>query len=100
MYSCSPAADDSEVVLNALVVDVRSLLQKRHGDLRVADALGSGGHAGGQPPHCVRGAMGEVEHRARRRGRRRARVRMEEGRKAFGVGRAQRAVMESLAAVP
>ena len=43
-----PLANDGEVVLDALVVDVRVGLEAGHGHLRRADGLRSGGHAGGQ----------------------------------------------------
>ncbi|KAF8954574.1 hypothetical protein BDZ97DRAFT_1864540, partial [Flammula alnicola] len=40
-----PVADDNEVVLDALIVDVFVLLKKRHGDFGVANAWGGCGHA-------------------------------------------------------
>jgi hypothetical protein len=39
-----PFADDDKVVLDALVVDVFTLLEEGNLDLGVTDALGGGGH--------------------------------------------------------
>ena len=60
-----PVTDNGEVVLDALVVDVRIGLEKRHGDLGGPDRLSGGGHACGQPLERPLGRSrlgGEVEH--------------------------------------
>lgn len=45
----TPVADNCEVVLNALVVDICIRLEEGHGDLGGTDGLSGGGHARGQP---------------------------------------------------
>jgi hypothetical protein len=59
-----PTANNVEVVVNALVVDVRALLEQRHGDFGVANALDGSGHTGGQPPCRFCSAL-RVEHYCR-----------------------------------
>lgn len=56
-----PAANNVEVVVNALVVDVRALLEQRHGDFGIANAFDGSGHTGGQPPCRFCSAL-RVEH--------------------------------------
>ena len=59
-----PLADDSKVILDALVVDVGALLEEGHGDLLVADAFRNGGHARREALHCRGGsAVRDVKHR-------------------------------------
>lgn len=60
-----PLADDSKVILDALVVDVDIGLKAGHGDLGGPNGLRGGGEACGQPLDGARGSPGrggEVHH--------------------------------------
>ena len=60
-----PFANDGNIVLDTLVVDVCALFEERDGDLCIADAGGDSGHTSGKTAHQAQKmkCWGDCEHR-------------------------------------
>lgn len=68
-----PVADNGQVVLDTLIVDISAFFKTGHGDFDVANSLCMSSHALGDMPQgtdCLSSLVGDVEHRTQRRSRR------------------------------